>query len=427
MRHILISALLLSLVSACTSVKLGPHRIDVQQGNALDQENVSRLKTGLNRSQVRFLLGTPLVIDPFRTDRWDYVYVNYKSGKLAEQKGITLFFDGETLVRIEGDLPAPEPVAQPVAAKVEPKVELKSEAVSPSAVEVRPLPQQAALKTESIPAAPAPAPAPKLVAQPSLPQILRPSVFKAPQADPARVISSSTQSPPANSVINVTPTPKAAIQTPVESVVQADARLPVSTPSVSTSQLKPQQPQQQPVQSSQVASSIVHPLPSPKNVPPYVDPRTPVELSLQAETNVAQIKSDVIPAFPEPRTAMGAKNDVPVLSALNAWADAWSRRDGESYLAAYDSGFVPQGGGSRADWEKSRRLLLGLAKQIELKIDSPSVDHDEEGIATVTFNQFYRSDSYRDAIVKQLRMVERGGRWLIIEEKMLSTLRGAKR
>ncbi len=110
MRHFLISTLLLSLVAGCSSVNIGPHRIDVQQGNALDQENVSRLKPGLNRSQVRFLLGTPLVVDPFRTDRWDYVYVNYKAGKLAEQKRITLFFDGDTLARIEGDVPVAEPV-----------------------------------------------------------------------------------------------------------------------------------------------------------------------------------------------------------------------------------------------------------------------------------------------------------------------------
>ena len=88
MRHFLISVLFFSLVAGCSSVNIGPHRIDVQQGNALDQESVARLKPGLSRSQVRFLLGTPLVVDPFRTDRWEYVYVYYKAGKLAEQKHV---------------------------------------------------------------------------------------------------------------------------------------------------------------------------------------------------------------------------------------------------------------------------------------------------------------------------------------------------
>ncbi|MFN3716010.1 MAG: outer membrane protein assembly factor BamE, partial [Thiobacillus sp.] len=112
MRRILFPLLFLGLVAGCSVPRIGPHRIDVQQGNALDQENVARLKIGLNRAQVRFLLGTPLVVDPFRTDRWDYVYLYYKSGQLTEQKRITLFFEGDTLARIEGDLPAAPPASE---------------------------------------------------------------------------------------------------------------------------------------------------------------------------------------------------------------------------------------------------------------------------------------------------------------------------
>ena len=110
MRRVSLSVLLLSLLAGCSLVdsvqKFGPHRIDVQQGNALDSENIARLKLGLSRSQVRFLLGTPLVVDPFRTDRWDYVYLFYEAGTLVEQKRITLFFDGDTLARIEGETEA---------------------------------------------------------------------------------------------------------------------------------------------------------------------------------------------------------------------------------------------------------------------------------------------------------------------------------
>jgi outer membrane protein assembly factor BamE len=70
--------------------------------------------------------------------------------------------------------------------------------------------------------------------------------------------------------------------------------------------------------------------------------------------------------------------------------------------------------------------LLGVVRNIELKIDSPVIERAADGTATVTFNQFYRSDNYSDAVVKQLRLAERDGRWLIIEEKVLSSLRGAR-
>jgi outer membrane protein assembly factor BamE len=111
MRHFLITALFLSLAAGCAGGKISPYRIDVQQGNALDEESVARLKPGLSRSQVRFLLGTPLVVDPFHADRWDYVYLYHKAGRLTEQKRVTLFFEGETLARIEGDVPAPSEAA----------------------------------------------------------------------------------------------------------------------------------------------------------------------------------------------------------------------------------------------------------------------------------------------------------------------------
>jgi outer membrane protein assembly factor BamE len=380
MRHILISVLLVGLVAGCSSARIGPHRIDVQQGNALDQENVSRLKPGLNRSQVRFLLGTPLVVDPFRTDRWDYVYVFYKAGKLAEQKRITLFFDGDTLTRIEGDLPPPPepaPEPQPVSAAPQPVVA----AVSPPEPNMQPM----ALAAEPAPVATPVESAP--VAPPAAPMSAAMTPAPAPVAEPAPAAAT----PAPDAVTTAAPTVAAGA---------ADAT-PQEVPS---------------------GSSIVQPMPSPKNVPAYVDPRPQAELSLQPETNVAQIQPDVMPAFPDPN-AVPVDNE-PVLNAVNEWAAAWSRRDEDAYLAAYDASFVPQGGGSRAEWEKRRRLLLGVAQNIALKVDSPVVDRSGADGVTVTFNQFYQSGAYRDAVVKQLRMAERDGRWLITEEKVVSILRG---
>jgi outer membrane protein assembly factor BamE len=93
------------LLVSCSSVPLiSPHKIDVQQGNVVDQEMVSKLKPGMTRSQVRFVLGTPLVADPFHADRWDYVYRYQKAGELTQSRKLSVIFEEDKLVRVEGDV-----------------------------------------------------------------------------------------------------------------------------------------------------------------------------------------------------------------------------------------------------------------------------------------------------------------------------------
>lgn len=97
----------------------------LQQGNVIEQDALSRLKPGMTRSQVRFLLGTPLVVDVFRNDRWDYVYFLRRQGQAPQQRRVTVIFDGDQLARIEGDvLPGsgtvvPSPAAKADAARAE--------------------------------------------------------------------------------------------------------------------------------------------------------------------------------------------------------------------------------------------------------------------------------------------------------------------
>lgn len=97
-----LSVLLIPLfLSACFLV---PHRVDVQQGNYVDQEMMSKLELDMTRSQVLFVLGTPLVTDAFHPDRWDYVYLTGKAGDVDRRRGITVVFSENQLVRIEGDV-----------------------------------------------------------------------------------------------------------------------------------------------------------------------------------------------------------------------------------------------------------------------------------------------------------------------------------
>lgn len=92
---------------------LKPYKIDVQQGNYVTQDMIAKLKPGMSRSQVRFALGTPLVVDSFRTDRWDYVYVLYKAGVLTEHRTVTVVFKGDQLDRIDGDVVAGNNISVP--------------------------------------------------------------------------------------------------------------------------------------------------------------------------------------------------------------------------------------------------------------------------------------------------------------------------
>src|SRR5688500_13842199 len=95
------------LVAGCNYVPsiplVSPHKIDIQQGNYVTQDMVDKLKPGMSRSQVRFALGTPLVVDPFHADRWDYVYVSQKRGRLIDKRLIVVVFQDDKLVRIDGE------------------------------------------------------------------------------------------------------------------------------------------------------------------------------------------------------------------------------------------------------------------------------------------------------------------------------------
>jgi outer membrane protein assembly factor BamE len=92
----------------------GVYRMDIHQGNIVTQEMVDQLKPGMNQRQVAFILGTPLIKDPFHDERWDYLYSNEPGGQARMQKRITLVFENDELVGLQGDfrpgdLPSVEP------------------------------------------------------------------------------------------------------------------------------------------------------------------------------------------------------------------------------------------------------------------------------------------------------------------------------
>ncbi len=96
------------VVSRVTTA-LTPYRMDVLQGNVVTQEQAARVKEGMSRAQVRDILGSPMLVDPFRTDRWDYVFLFKRGNGATIQRSLSARFDGDALLKLEtpeGDLPS---------------------------------------------------------------------------------------------------------------------------------------------------------------------------------------------------------------------------------------------------------------------------------------------------------------------------------
>lgn len=95
-RNLIVPALLaLLLGGGCV------YKMDITQGNHVDAETIAKIEPGMSRSQVRLILGTPVVADPFHANRWDYVYYhrNGRSGK-TERRRFEVYFDGDVVERV---------------------------------------------------------------------------------------------------------------------------------------------------------------------------------------------------------------------------------------------------------------------------------------------------------------------------------------
>ena len=123
-----------------------PYRIEIQQGNFVSQDMLSKLKKGMSRDQVRFVLGTPLLTDMFHADRWDYVFYREFPNKTREERRISVFFENERLARVTGDV-VPETEA---ASRPAPKSAVTTDAASGTASAPEAAAQDAAAKDEAV-------------------------------------------------------------------------------------------------------------------------------------------------------------------------------------------------------------------------------------------------------------------------------------
>jgi outer membrane protein assembly factor BamE len=103
----------LTLVSCSTILNNlpGVYRLEIQQGNIIDQAMVDQLRPAMNKRQVLYIMGSPMLDNVFHKNRWDYIYSDQPSGEDSVQKQISLFFENDQIVGIQGDF---RPNAVPV-------------------------------------------------------------------------------------------------------------------------------------------------------------------------------------------------------------------------------------------------------------------------------------------------------------------------
>lgn len=108
--------------SGCSTVDrfvpIAIYKIDIIQGNFVSKEMVSSLQTGMTKDQVSEILGTPLLMSIFHSDRWDYIFTIRRQGVEPQSRRFSVFFEADRLVRFEGDaMPSEAEFADSIYAK----------------------------------------------------------------------------------------------------------------------------------------------------------------------------------------------------------------------------------------------------------------------------------------------------------------------
>lgn len=120
---------------------LEPYKVDVVQGNVVTQEIMAQIQPGLGRMQVKEILGTPLLADPFHTDRWDYVFTIRRQGVADQQRRVSIFFKNDAVDRFDTE---PLPSEREFVASIDKPVKGKDVVnLTPEQIAALPVPPKA--------------------------------------------------------------------------------------------------------------------------------------------------------------------------------------------------------------------------------------------------------------------------------------------
>jgi outer membrane protein assembly factor BamE len=283
---LLLALLCASCGTALPSVK--PYKLDVQQGNVVTSKMLLQLRPGMTQSQVRFIMGTPLIQDSFHGKRWDYVYQMRENGKITEQRRVILDFENDLLKTVRGDVVAS---AGDASKSNEVADNSGTRVINPSAkAEDKSL--FGALKFwEKEPAA---KPAPQVKAEEANKQTVTPAAASEAKPAESKPLEPVAAAPESQSVLAVPllpaePGPVAAAVAPVAAVVETPAAV---APSVESASLEAA-----PVVADTVASPVATPVAEPAAV---VEQTAAVEPGVEASSAEPLAVPAATPAYESP-------------------------------------------------------------------------------------------------------------------------------
>lgn len=383
-----------------------PYKIEIVQGNFVSKEQVQALQRGMLRSQVKEVLGTPLMSSVFHADRWDYVFTLKRQGVEPQSRRLTLFFQGDQLDKWEGDeMPTEaEFVAQldkgRKPAKV-PLLEVPEDVLKEFSLKNPPAARPPTAVVAAAPAAaypPLEAPGTSTQAWDASTQRAVVAAAAARPSAPAPVVSPATPAGPS-------PAPAPASR-PMQAA-PATAPSPAAPAAASPAAARPAAP--------------VAPAPAPAAVvqagaggaaaarPSAPAPAAPVAAAPSAPAAAA-------PVAPPPAPVAGFVGlDGEVTAFLNGWMNDWQARNASAFFARY----VPEFRGtsaSRAEWEAARRPRIESRLNVSIAVQDVRGVMVSPSAARIVFRQVYDSDAGSEIGTKALFLVKRDGRWLIERE-----------
>jgi outer membrane protein assembly factor BamE len=379
MRYLVLLIAVLSASCSSTLPSLKPYHLDVQQGNVVTSKMMLQLKPGMTKSQVRYVMGTPLLQDSFHQDRWDYLYQMNKGGNVIERRRVILEFKSDGLASVRGDvIAAGSPGAEnaPMASIDDIKTAKSDKTL---------LAEDAKSSwTDRF----------KFWADDNK----KPTIESVVEAQKPSAVSDKgwfdrikfweDKDKPAAAAVNAKSVEVAKIEAP-----KLVAIAPVAAPTLEAPAMPqmPQMPQQSTTAESTSPAGLEEAIKEVANVEP--------QQKASDEAPIADEKAEVI-------------------AMVNAWADAWRTKNMNAYLKFYSDTFVPEKLSRKAWAAQRKQRIAGQSGSIGLTLEGVKIDLKGK-VSQVEFVQHYSSNKLNEHVTKRLSLSNEQKQWLIVKESVV--------